>query len=45
MGIAGVAYDPGAGIMEVAFTFTSTIVPMVLGGFEFWLLLFMNIVV
>jgi predicted membrane chloride channel (bestrophin family) len=45
MGIAGVAYDPGAGIMEVAFTFTSTIVPMVLGGFEFWLLLFMNLVV
>jgi len=45
MGVAGVAYDASAGIIEVAFRFTSTIIPMVLGGFEFWLLLVMNIVV
>merc|ERR1719498_1973775 len=31
--------------MEVAFRFTSTIVPMVISGFEFWVLLTMNIAV
>lgn len=42
MGIAGVAYDSSAGIIEVAFRVQSTIVPLVLGGFEFYLLVIMN---
>lgn len=45
MGIAGVAYDASAGIMEVAFKIRSTIIPLVLQGFEFYLLVAMNVTV
>lgn len=43
MGVAGRDYDASAGIIQTALKFSSTIIPMVLGGFEFWLLLFMNV--
>lgn len=42
MGIAGVQYDSSAGICATSMRVTSTIIPMVLGGFEFWVLLSLN---
>jgi len=45
MPVSGVQYDTSGGIIEVAFTWSHTIIPMVLGGFEFWVLLFANVFV
>jgi predicted membrane chloride channel (bestrophin family) len=42
MGIAGVEYDSSAGICYTSLKVKSTIIPMVLSGFEFWALLLMN---
>lgn len=41
----GVPYDTEAGIMASAFRITSTIIPLVVDGIEFWALCFLNITV
>lgn len=41
----GVDYDPGSGMVVSAFRFTSTIIPMVVNGPEFWLLLIVNLTI
>jgi len=43
MGIAGVTYDASAGIIETAFRYSSTIIPLVFEGVEFWCLLLFNL--
>lgn len=43
MGVAGIDYDASAGIMATALRFTSTIIPLVVRGSEFWILLFLNV--
>eukprot|EP00928_Gymnodinium_smaydae_P062815 TRINITY_DN46587_c0_g1_i1.p1 TRINITY_DN46587_c0_g1~~TRINITY_DN46587_c0_g1_i1.p1 ORF type:complete len:388 (+),score=73.49 TRINITY_DN46587_c0_g1_i1:224-1387(+) len=43
MGVAGVSYDPSDSIMQTALRTKSTIIPPVIGGSTFWLLLLLNV--
>lgn len=45
MVVSGKPYDASAGIIETALRYGSTIIPMVLEGKEFWVLLFLNLTV
>jgi len=45
MGVAGIEYDASAGILQTALQYKSTIIPMVMQGAEFWILLLINVTV